>query len=53
MTKTDVLDEVIEILIKKAVEDEQHMQNSGQKLIERIAKGEKVNGLPSASGKRK
>ncbi len=53
MTKIDALDEVIELLIKKVVEEDTHKQNLRKKPIERVLKGERVHGLPSTAGKRK
>ncbi len=53
MTKLDVLDDVIEILIRKAMDDEVRKQDSDQNAFSLKFKGEKVNGLPSTSRKRK
>jgi len=53
MTKVDVLDDVIEMLIKKAMDEETPKHNSTQESYKQILRGEKVNGLYSSSGKRK
>lgn len=53
MTKLDVLDDVIEILIRKAMDDDVQKHKSTQSELNLTFKGEKVNGLPSASRKRK
>lgn len=53
MTKIDVLDDVIEILIKKAIDSETQTPGTEKKAYNLNLKGDKVNGLPSASGKRK
>lgn len=53
MTKIDVLDDVIEMLIKKAMEDDVQKHDSDKNAFNLTFKGEKVNGLPSASRNRK
>jgi hypothetical protein len=52
MTKTDVLDEIIEMLIKKAIEDEPPKQSLKYSSRELISRGEKENGIYSSSGYR-
>lgn len=53
MTKTDVLDEVIEILIKKAMEDDPLKQNLVQKSKDQISRGEKKDGVYASTCYRK
>lgn len=50
MTKIDMLDDVIEILIKRVMESETQKNIPQKKALKK--KGVKINGLPSASGKR-
>lgn len=53
MTKIDVLDEVIELLIKKAMNDEPPKQNLKNRSSEHILRGGNENGVYSSSGYRK
>lgn|GEM_PF-3361450 len=53
MTKIDVLDDVIEMLIRKAMDAETKKHVSGQTNSDLYLKGEKENGLSTASSKRK
>lgn len=48
MTKIDVLDEVIEILIRKAMEDDPVKQNLEQKSKDQNSRSEKEDGVYSA-----
>ncbi|PYG87003.1 hypothetical protein LY28_02381 [Ruminiclostridium sufflavum DSM 19573] len=52
MTKTDVLDDIIELLIKKAAEDERQKHDLKKRSNE-LARGEKENGVYSSSSYRK
>jgi len=53
MTKIDVLDEVIEILIKKAMEDDPMKHNLEQKSKDQISRGEKEDGVYTSTCYRK
>jgi len=53
MTKTDVLDEVIEILIKKAMEDDPLKNKIEQKSKDQISRGEKEDGVYASTCYRK
>lgn len=49
MTKKEVLDEVVEILIKKVMENDLPAPKLGQKIKEQIAEGESKDGVYSST----
>lgn len=53
MTKKEVLDEVIEILIKKAMQNDLPAPNFEQKIKEQIAGGERKDGVYTSTCYRK
>ncbi|MCX7772841.1 MAG: hypothetical protein N2376_06990 [Clostridia bacterium] len=53
MRKADVFDDLIDLLIKKAVEDEKEQKTSQLKLSSQFVRGEKSNGIYSSAGIRK
>lgn len=53
MTKKEVLDEVIEILIKKVMENDLSAPKRGQEIKEQIAGGERKDGVYTSTCYRK
>ncbi|WP_313559983.1 hypothetical protein [Ruminiclostridium cellobioparum] len=47
------MDDIIEILIKKIMEEEAEDHAGNQKAHKKLLRGEKPDGIPASSGKRK